>query len=425
MENPAVRSYAEIRSPYLSGSLQNLALASITTAKRRPEDGPYKQGTNGMGVYALAMQGMILSEDVNIVAIFPPALRGVSLEYVCRPALADLAKTLRDLDGIIKANVMTECFLGFEILDIITNLSYKIDSRTGNLKNLFFEALRPIRETAKSSLSQLLEETRQRSSSVTVFPQDGAPVPVVGEIMSSVINLTLYSAPLASILTSLGDGNWKGPAASATPLDVGADSATLLSHFIVDIIESMLTALDSKARPHYRRLVLGVFLANCMCIVDRAIHSSKSLMRYVSIPGNQVRLDAWRKRALSAYLESWREPSGHLLDVQYTSRGPRPSSGSNAAVDSASIVRSLNHKDKDAIKDKFKAFNASFDELLAKHRGLAMEREVRALASREAQSLIEPLYARFWERYHEVDKGRGKYVKYDKAQLAARLSTLS
>lgn len=54
-----------------------------------------------------------------------------------------------------------------------------------------------------------------------------------------------------------------------------------------------------------------------------------------------------------------------------------------------------------------------------------MEREVRAVLAREVQAVLEPLYARFYDRYHEVDKGRGKYVKYDKAALSAQLVALA
>jgi exocyst complex protein 7 len=38
---------------------------------------------------------------------------------------------------------------------------------------------------------------------------------------------------------------------------------------------------------------------------------------------------------------------------------------------------------------------------------------------------IERLYIRFWDRYREVDKGKGKYVKYDKAQVSQILAGLS
>ena len=131
-------------------------------------------------------------------------------------------------------------------------------------------------------------------------------------------------------------------------------------------------------------------------------------------------VDKWRKNAAQLYNVALREPSLHLLDVQYTNRGSqRPPSGSAAAIDSAAILKGLSSKDKDAIKEKFRLFNASFDDLVAKHKSLNMEREVREMLARQVQQMIEPLYCRFWDRYHEVDKGKGKYVKYDKGSISA------
>jgi exocyst complex protein 7 len=368
---------------------------------------------------------MILVEYTNTINLFPPELRGRALQVTCRAALAEFSKTLRELNMYIKSNILTDCFLAFEIIEIVTSLSYRIDSKTGELKNLFFEALRPIRETAKSSLSELLEETRRKASGISVLPTDGAPVPLVNEIMTSLVTITGYSAPLASILSSLGDGNWKpSSTVNQAPLDVGPNSSTLLSHFILDMIEALLSSLESRARSFHRaKPVLGAFLCNCMCLVDRAIRSSTELAPYLTSPESAARLDAWRKKAVSTYLDAWRDPSSHLLDVQYTSRGARPTSG--GPVDSAAIVKALTSKDKDNIKDKFKAFNSSFDDLLIRHKSLHMEREVRSQLAREVQAVIEPLYARFWDRYHEVDKGKGKYVKYDKGSLSAQLAALS
>lgn len=210
---------------------------------------------------------------------------------------------------------------------------------------------------------------------------------------------------------------------SSTPLDVSPDSSTLFSHFILDIIEALFSSLESRGRAFHRsKATLGVFLSNIFCIVDRNIRSNPELARYISSPDSIGRLDAFRKRGTSTYLEAWRETSHHLLDVQYTSRGQRPMS--SGSVDSAQVVKSLGSKDKDAIKEKFKAFNASFDHLVSQHKSLYMEREVRGALSREVQAVIEPLYARFYDRYHEIDKGRGKYVKYDKGALSAQLASL-
>ncbi|KAF7587234.1 exocyst complex component exo70 [Aspergillus hancockii] len=426
--SPALKIYSEIRGPYISSSLQNLAIASLNTVKRRANDGPYKQGTNGIGIYSNALEGFVYAEHDILSRIFTGDQRGLALQATCQPALAEYSKTLRELNQYIKANLMTDCFLAFEIIEIVTALSYRVDSKTGELKSMFIEALRPVREAAKSSLSELIEEIKRKAASIPVLPPDGGSVPLVNEVMSSLVTLTNYSGPLASILTSLGDGNWRSTSStSGAPLDVSPDSSTLLSHFILDMIEALMIALESRGRAFHRtKAVQGVFLSNVFCNVDRSIRSSTELARYLGSGDSIARIDTFRKRATSTYLDAWKETSQYLLDVQYTSRAPgsstRPTSG--GAVDSSAIVKSLSSKDKDAIKDKFKAFNSSFDELVSRHKALYMEREVRGVLSREVQAVLEPLYARFWDRYHEIDKGRGKYAKYDKSSLSAQLAAL-
>lgn len=363
-----------------------------------------------------------------IARLFTGDQRGLALQTTCRSALVEFSKTLRELNQYIKSNLMTDCFLAFEIIEIVTAMSYRVDSKTGELKSLFIEALRPVRETAKSSLSELIEETKRKAANIPVLPADGGSVPLVNQVMSSLATLTGHSGPLASILTSLGDGNWRSTsgAPSSAPLDVSPDSSTLLSHFILDMIEALMIALESRGRAFHRsKAALGVFLSNVFCVVDRSIRQSQELSRYLGSPDSIARIDTFRKRATSTYLDAWKETSQYLLDVQYTSRthgSARPTSG--GPVDSSAIVKSLSSKDKDAIKDKFKSFNASFEELMNRNRSLFMEREVRGVLSREVQAVLEPLYARFWDRYHEVDKGRGKYIKYDKGSLSAQLGSL-
>jgi len=428
-DNPALKIYAEVRGSYITSGLQNLAIASLNTVKRKPQDGPYKQGTNGVGIYSNALEGFITAEHAIIKQIFTGDQQGLALQATFLSPMAEYSKTLRELNQYIKSNLMTDCFLAFEIMEIVTAMSYRIDSRTGELKSLFIEALRPVRETAKSSLSELLEETKRRASSSSNLPPDGASVPLVGEVMSSLSTLTGYSGPLASILTSVGDGNWRSRSntTGAAPLDVGPDSGTLLSHFILDMIEALMTSLEARGRNvHRSKATLGVFLSNVFCIVDRSIRQSPELARYLGAPDSIARIDTFRKRATSTYLDAWKETSQYLLDVQYTSKtgGSRNSTG-GGSVDSSTIIKNLSSRDRDAIKEKFKSFNASFDDMVAKHKSLHMEREVRNVLARELQAVLEPLYSRFWDRYHEVDKGRGKYIKYDKTSLSTQLAQLA
>lgn len=434
-ESPSIHLYYENHGPHLSSSLQNLSTASVNTSKKKIADEIYRHGTSGIGTYASGIEGMFLAEFHNISAIFPGGDWGFVFEATCRKALAEFAKTLRELNMHIKANLTTDCFLAYEIVEVVTNLSFRLDSKTGELKLPFAEALKPVRETAKSSLSELLDGIRRRIASMVALPVDGAAIPFTTEIMTRLQFMTLYPQALSSIMASLGDGNWTSPGSAANSsstslpslksFDVGPDGNQLLAHYILDNLEVLVTSLESKARQVLKsKAVLGVFLANNVAIIDRMIRSSDLAPILKSSSTASSKIDSWRKKGNQAYLDSWREPCSALMDVQYTNRGARPPSGSNGTIDSAAVVKALGSKDKDAIKEKFKSFNTSFDELSAKHRQLAMEREVRSQLGREVQAMIEPLYARFWDRYHEVDKGKGKYVKYDKGSLAAQLANL-
>lgn len=427
-KTPAIRIYSECRGQYLSNSLSNLSLASISTSKRKTPDEIYRQGTSGIGTYASGIEGIFVAEFQNISAIFPREDWGAAFESTCRKSLADFAKTLRELNMHIKANMYTDCFLAYEIIEIVTSLSFRLDQRTGELKLPFADALKPIRETAKASLSELIEDVRRRVAAMQSLPIDGSSVPLTSEVMTRLQTMTLYPQSVGSIMASLGDGNWNrgaaGVTSSATALDVGADSNQLFSNYMLDMMEALLANLEGKARVLVKsKPLLGVFIANNVALIDRMIRSS-DLMDVLRTGSALTRLDAWRKKGTSTYLESWREPCSSLMDVQYTNRGARPPSGSNGLIDSAAVIKGLSSKDKDTIKEKFKTFNISFDDLCSKHKAMAMEREVRSQLSREVQALIEPLYARFWDRYHEIDKGKGKYVKYDKGSLAANLATL-
>jgi exocyst complex protein 7 len=85
----------------------------------------------------------------------------------------------------------------------------------------------------------------------------------------------------------------------------------------------------------------------------------------------------------------------------------------------------LGSKDKDKIKEKFTQFNGAFDDMVSRHKSYSMEREVRRIFGEDIRQKLQPLYERFWDRYHEIDKGKGKYVKYDKTSIAAVFASLA
>lgn len=376
------------------------------------------------------MEGLFVAEYENITNIFPRDEWTTVCNSTCAAPLADFSKTLRELNGHIQRNLLTDCFLGYEIVGIVGRFSIRIEQQVSALKRPIYDSVKPVRETSKGSLNKLLEDTRARVQTLVALPMDGASVPVTTTTMTRLQEMTNYLEPLSSILASLGDGGWKSAPANSSSsslpmsLDVGPDAMKLFEHYASDTVETLLQNLDGKSRMLLKSKHLqGVFLSNNTAIVERMIRSSElaPLMENYTTK----KLENWKKKAAAWYLDAWRDPSGHLLDVQYTNRKERPHSGGAGATDSVAIVKALGSKDKDAIKERFKSFNTSFDELVARHKSYKMEREVRAHLGKEVQTIIEPLYGRFWDRYHEIDKGKGKYVKYSKVELGQTLASLS
>ncbi|KAI1203826.1 exocyst complex protein exo70 [Nemania serpens] len=422
-ENSLVKIYADVRGAYLSQTLVNLALASVNTAKKKSHDAIYRSGTNGMGMYSQAMEGLFVAEYENICGIFMRQDWGPAFQTTCQAPLAELARTLRELNNHIKAHLSTDCYLAYEVTEIMSGLSNNLDTRTGELKATLAAALKPVRETAKLSLAELLDDTRRKVAAIQALPADGSPMPVVSETMQRLQTMVDFLRPISSIMVSLGDGGWKSATPSNTStdaipslasFDIGADGKEIFAHYCTDTIDLLMSALEQKARLLLKgKSVLGVFLANSMTIIERMVRDSdlKPLLE-----GRLAGLDVWRKKAKALYSDACKEISMHLFDVIHTNRAQRPPSSSN---ESASIVKALGSKDKDAIKAKFQTFNTSFDELVTRHKTYNMEREVRQMFGKDIQQMLEPLYNRFWDRYHEVDKGRGKYIKYDKSAIAA------
>lgn len=429
-DSSAAQIYAEVRGPYLSSSLANLAAASVNTAKKKNPDAIYRAGTNGIGTYAQAMEGLFLSEYDNVCSIFSREHWSSVFHKTCQAALAELARTLRELNAHIKAHLHTDCYLAYEVTEILSALSGKLDTRTGELKTSLAAALKPVRETAKLSLSELLDETRRKTGALQALPSDGAPIPIVSETMQRLQAMVGFLRPISSIMVSIGDGNWKsnmaanGRSTDAIPslasFDIGADGRDIFAHYCLDTIDVLLTSLDQKSRVMLKtKAVAGVFMANTVVIIERMVHDSDLAPLLKS---RLDTLDQWRKKSTAAYTDVCRDLSVFLFDTIHTNRSHRPTSGQ---ADSASVIKGLGSKDKDKIKEKFTQFNNGFDDMVSRHKSYSMEREVRKMFGEDIRQKLQPLYERFWDRYHEIDKGKGKYVKYDKSSIAAVFMSLA
>jgi exocyst complex component 7 len=418
--------YAQIRGNYMATSLQNLAAGVLTSIRKANTETIYRKGDSNIVEYGQGIEGMFRAEYDNIGSLFSFSTVDIVWQETCQLALESLSKTLREVNTYVRAHITTDCFLAYEIIDTIMRLSFRLSTDCNGstaLKENFMLVRGAVSDTAKSSLYELYVDTRNQVVALQVLPPDGPTIPTTIKVMTRLQTMVEFLDPLKTVMVSVGDGNWKTPAAGRdAPADVGADGRMLLSHYASDTIETLLTNLEGKGRLLLKRPALvAVFLCNNVFTVERMVRTSE-LGPIMASAGGVAAIEAWKKKSVKAYLDTWREVAGFLLDTINTSR-TRPSS--SGAVNSADVVKGMSSKDKDAIKEKFKNFNLSFDELAQRHKAYAMERDVRSLLGREVQSMIEPLYARFWDRYHEIDKGKGKYVKWDKSGLAGVMQTLN
>ena len=425
-----IQVYSNVRGQYLAASLQNMATGSTNIPKKKSENDLYRPGQSTVNVYAQGIDGMFKAEWNNICSIFNREECGITFETTTAKALNDYSKTLRDLNSQIKIAITQDCFLAFEIIDVTNVLSYQMDSVTGQLKQQIRDLCKPLRDTAKNSLVEMIEDIRRRVNGMVMLPPDGAAVAYTTEVIKRLQNLTNFRDSVASAMTSLGDGGWmsgQSSSSSSRQFDVGADKDFLLAHYVADTLETLFSCLEQRGLTIYKlKPTTGIFLANNVAVADRMIRTSdlQPIVATNERSGAPSKVEQWRKKGINTYIDAWREPILILRDVQYTNRG-RPASG-GGPIDSASIIKTMSSKDKDAYKEKFKTFNVLFESLCQKHKEILpnMERDIRSATSREISQLVEPMYARFWDRYHEVDKGKGKYVRWDKAGMANQILNL-
>jgi exocyst complex protein 7 len=429
-EAPTSRLFADSRGRYISQSLSTSAAATLSTARKTNPEAIYQRGNCGIGAYTKALEGMLTAELMNIQAVFARDEWGRLILATGRPALNEFEKTLQELNNHIRANLMTDAFLGFEVMELVTQLSARLTSQISELKKPLSDSLQPIRNTSKSALPKMLEDTRSRVQGITTLSPEGGATKTTLDIMQRLQALSQFLGPVVSMLSSFPEGvvsptspvTSVAPSISSFDVDMSMSSVDtkVFARYCGDTLENLVAALDSRGRLLLKSQgVQAVFMCNNLAIIEGTIRASDLASLLVSV---QPRIDTWKSKHVKLYLNAWTPATSQLLDVQYTNRASRPTSGGQ--MDSASVVKSMGTKEKDNIKEKFRAFNTTFDDLIAKHRGYKMEKEVRSLLQREVQRVIEPLYGRFWDRYHEVDKGKGKYVRYDKQALSAVFASL-
>jgi len=168
--------------------------------------------------------------------------------------------------------------------------------------------------------------------------------------MGRMRRLTDYKITVTSLLIALGDKNWNRPDSASLPsnlapmlFDVSADGNQLLSNYLTDVLETLISQLEGRARVLIKKTAtVAVFMINNIAYIENVVRKSE-LWGVMNSAGNTTngakRVESLRKRFVELYLEGWKECAAYLMDVTYIKAGSK---------------MSLSTKDKEAVKEKFK-----------------------------------------------------------------------
>ncbi|KAF8453975.1 Cullin repeat-like-containing domain protein [Terfezia claveryi] len=416
LQSNATSIYADLRGTYLAQTLSSLSQASINTAQRRAAT-PYDKGSNGIVIYTKSLEAIFVSEWENICHLFPTSMWSKTYTDVIKPAMTQFAHTVNEINTHVRANTITDCFLAFDVLESVNPTMGRLATKTGE-KDGFLEALKPIKYTATGSFQEIIEDVKRKGAAIQTLPVDNAVLEFTINVMGRMRRLTDYKITVTSLLIALGDKNWNRPDSASLPsnlapmlFDVSADGNQLLSNYLTDVIETLISQLEGRARVLIKKnATVAVFMINNIAYIENVVRKSE-LWGVMNSAGNTTngakKIEFLRKRFVEMYLEGWKECAAYLMDVTYIKAGSK---------------MSLSTKDKEAVKEKFKNFNTNFDELVHRHKQYNFpERDVRMMLTKEI-SFIGPLYGRFHDKYKDIM--RDKYIKYDRQTLDSTLASL-
>lgn len=334
-----------MRGPYLTASLASLALATINTT-RRTSATAYERGSNGIGMYTSSLEAIFEAEHENICRLFSSTSWAAVYHGTTASAMAVFKRTVQDLSAFIGRNMATDLFLAYEIIECVQPASMRLKAKTGEQRE-FTDALKPVRLAAQASFAFVLDDLKRQGQALVTLPLDHGVAELARDSMARLRALADYQPSVAGLLVALGDGNWKrphDPQSAATPastpgsLDVGADGSLLLSHFLLDVVDQLISELDHKAQALLKKKShVAVFMVNNVAYIEAAIRRS-DLVKIMTAPA-LAKVERWRKDAVKLYMEAWKECAAFLMDVTYTAK---------------QAGKGLTGKEKEGVKDKFK-----------------------------------------------------------------------
>ncbi|KAK9461865.1 Cullin repeat-like-containing domain protein [Lipomyces oligophaga] len=430
----AVPIYVDIRKKYIISHLSVLSDVVMKNDIARGADGYYQKGTTPFKIFAGTLAKSLVREQKNVHSLFKsPSDSSAAIVSLYTEAEHLFSTTVNYLSQCVRKSLIQDAFLAFDVLEITHSASgdllLEIDNPPINLES----SAKEMHRSAEESLKEILRYIEGSVKKEQQLPADFKVLDISKRLAAWLSHLGDYDMILASIMISMGPpDSWQlrlsynsttveGTASSNSKTSTPRSSyigPEMLALFIAECVDDLLSNIELKARVQYKKETrVGLQIIANLVYLERRIRASPELLGIVSAGGGFDRIDVKRKRALNMFLVGWKQCASFLMDVTVVRTN---------STSSASLRGGMSGREREAVKEKFRNFNQSFDELVQKFREYGfLDPDLRSYLAKEV-SFLSPLYGRFYEKYKsgEFSKHTEKYIKYTKTQLDDVLVTL-
>ncbi|XP_041073013.1 exocyst complex component 7 isoform X6 [Carcharodon carcharias] len=298
----------------------------------------------------------------------------------------------------------------FPILKHLKQMKQEFDQvlqgTAAGTKNKLPVLITSMETTGAKALEEFADSIKNDPDKEYNMPKDGTVHELTSNAILFLQQLLDFQETASAMLASQETG-------SSTSTYNSEFSRRLLSNYICKILGNLQLNLHSKAKVYEDTALGAVFLLNNFNYILKSLEKSE-LIQLVAV--TQKYPDKTYKghieEQLQTYQRSWLKVTTPITESNMPTFQPGTK---------------LKDKERQAIKDRFKAFNDGLEELCKIQKSWAIpDKEQRDKIRRAQKENVTGAYRVFWQRYSNVPftKNTEKYIKYRVEQVEEMIERL-
>ncbi|XP_048466569.1 exocyst complex component 7 isoform X1 [Rhincodon typus] len=298
----------------------------------------------------------------------------------------------------------------FPILKHLKQMKQEFDQvlqgTAASTKNKLPVLITSMETTGAKALEEFADSIKNDPDKEYNMPKDGTVHELTSNAILFLQQLLDFQETASAMLASQETG-------SSTSTYNFEFSRRLLSNYICKILGNLQLNLHSKAKVYEDTALGAVFLLNNFNYILKSLEKSE-LIQLVAV--TQKNADKTYKGHIDEQLHIYQRSWGKVTSPINESNMPAIQPGTK-----------LKDKERQAIKDRFKAFNDGLEELCKIQKSWAIpDKEQRDKIRRAQKENVTGVYSNFWQKYANVPftKNTEKYIKYRVEQVEDMIEKL-